>query len=216
MSQHYYIIGNSGFAKEVLFLAEQVLDNSKYSFGGFIDLRPRANTIVIGGNLYPVLDQELFLEKIVPSDETLLYFGLGDPAKIFMLRKKFQGYQFPNLIHPNCEFHKSSLKLGEGNILTAGSIFTVDVNIGNYNVFNLNTTIGHDTRIGDCNVFNPGANISGSVIIGDGNLVGTNATILQGVKIGSKNKLGAACMVNKSVTDELIMVGIPAKPMNLK
>lgn len=212
----FYIVGNGGFAKEVLFLAEQTQAEAKYSFGGFIDFRPKSDSIIIGFNEYPVLDEDYFLKRIAPSLDTLLYFGLGDPDKIHKVRGKFQGYQFPNLIHPNVKYHKSSLELGEGNILTAGSILTVDIKIGSFNVFNLNTTIGHDTEIGDCNVFNPGANISGSVIIGDRNLVGTNATILQGVQIGSKNKLGAACMVNKPVADELIMVGVPAKPLILK
>jgi serine acetyltransferase len=34
------------------------------------------------------------------------------------------------------------------------------------------------------------------------------------VSIGSRNKLGASCMVNKSVADNQIMIGIPAKPFS--
>jgi sugar O-acyltransferase (sialic acid O-acetyltransferase NeuD family) len=212
----FYIIGNGGFAKEVLFLAEQTLKNSKCSFGGFIDFQPKTDSVNIGNDSFPVLDENFFLENVLPSQDTLLYLGLGDTEKISKVVRKFLGYKFPNLIHPSVEYHRNSLEMGQGNIITAGSLLTVDIKIGNYNVFNLNTTIGHDTQIGDCNVFNPGANISGSIIIGDENLVGTNATILQGVRVGSRNKLGAACMVNKSIADELTMIGIPAKPLNIK
>lgn len=212
----YYIIGNGGFAKEVLFLAVQTLNNSEYQFGGFIEFRPQVDSIEIGTKVYSILDEDNFLSSVAPSNDTILYLGLGDPVKISMVVKKFENYNFPNLIHKNVQYHRDSLEIGKGNILTAGSLFTVDIKIGNFNVFNLNTTIGHDTQIGDFNVFNPGSNVSGSVNIGDQNLVGTNATILQGLTIGSKNKLGAACMVNKSVADELIMVGIPAKPLRIK
>ena len=57
------------------------------------------------------------------------------------------------------------IKIGEGNIICAGNIFTTDIEIGSFNVFNLDCTVGHDTVIGSYNIINPSVNISGGVKI---------------------------------------------------
>ena len=54
-------------------------------------------------------------------------------------------------------------------------------------------------------------NISGGVQIGIGNLIGTNATILQYKIIGNNNIIGASSLLNKDISDDNVMVGIPAK-----
>ncbi len=208
-----YIIGNGGFAKEVLFLSQRVLNQDEVIFSGFIDYKPESNSVAIGGKQFPVIDEDWFLENNSHSDDIEIFFGIGDPTVLKRVYKRFEGFHFPNLIHPNVELHYSSFILGQGNIITSGCILTVDVQIGSFNVFNLNSTVGHDTKIGDFNIFNPGANISGSVIIKDCNLIGTNATILQEISIGSNNIFGASSMVNKNVGDNMLMVGVPAKQL---
>jgi sugar O-acyltransferase (sialic acid O-acetyltransferase NeuD family) len=213
MKKKYYIIGSGGFAKEVLFLAEENLDIT-FEFGGFIDFNPKNNLLKVRGKFVPVIEENYFLENIKPSTELDLYFGIGDPILLKRLANVFQGYNFPNLIHNAFIGDRGSIKLGNGNIITAGCIFTVDINIGSFNVFNLNTTIGHDVNIEDCNIFNPGCNVSGNVNIGCNNLFGTNSTILQGILIGSDNVLGASSLANKNILCNSIMVGVPAKKLD--
>lgn len=206
---NYYIIGNGGFAKEVFFLASEVLDQEWY-FKGFIDYKPEKDTASIGKQAYPVYDEESFLLQHDRKD-AVIFFGIGDPIKIEKIAKKFNGFKFPNLIHPSVVYHQPSISLGEGNIIAAGCILTVDIQIGSFNIFNLNTTIGHDAVIGNGNVFNPGVNVSGGVRIGNFNLVGTNATILQYLTLGDNNTLGASCLLTKSVESDTLIVGVPGK-----
>lgn len=213
MKKQYYIIGSGGFAKEVYFLADELLDESNV-FMGFIDYKPQVINILARRQVVPVIDEDYFLAHILPSDNIHLYHGIGDPKLLSKLSEKFENYIFPNLIHPNFIGDQKSIQLEKGNIITAGSVFTVDIKIGSHNIFNLNSTVGHDTVIGDCNVFNPGVNISGSVKIGSENLFGTNSTVLQLIEIGNKNILGASSLANKNIDDDCIMVGVPAK--NLK
>ena len=173
MKNNYYIIGSGGFAKEVYSLADEVLGDS-HTFLGFIDYNPQINQIKVRGRSVPVIDENYFLTNIVPSETVSVFFGVGDPKLIRRLSNLFHNYKFPNLIHKTFIGDIASIQFGQGNIVTAGCIFTVDINIGSFNVFNLGTTVGHDVIIEDCNIFNPGCNVSGDVTIGSSNLFGTN------------------------------------------
>lgn len=212
MNKSYYILGSGGFAKEVYFLADECLDDT-FKFIGFIDFQPKTKSILVRGNEEAIIDEDYFLENVTPSSDIHIYHGIGNPILLEKLSKRFQDYIFPNLIHPNFIGDKKSIQFGNGNIVTAGCVFTVDIKIGSNNIFNLNTTVGHDTIIGDCNVFNPGANISGSLDINSENLFGTNCTVLQMLKIGKNNIIGASSLVNKNIGDDSIMIGVPAKKM---
>ncbi len=212
MKKEYYIIGSGGFAKEVYFLAQETLD-ATHNFMGFIDLKPSASVIEARGEIINVLDEDYFLQNISSSQNIDLYMGIGDPKLMHKLSIRFSKYSFPNLIHPNFIGDKKSIKMGSGNIITAGCIFTVDITIGSYNIFNLSTTVGHDTVIENCNVFNPGVNISGSVKIGSKNLFGTNSTVLQMLQINDENILGAASLATKHIDSNCVMVGVPAKKL---
>lgn len=207
----FYIIGNGGFAKEVLFLAQEVKGSLK-EFGGFIDFKPAGNTIRCMGAEFKVLDEDDFLNQDSANASIELFIGIGDPIKIEKIAVKFEGFHFPNLIHPSYIGH-SSVRFDRGNIVTAGCIFTVDIQVGAFNIFNLNSTFGHDAVIGNSNVFNPGVNISGGVRIGSRNLIGTNATMLQNVTMGDDSVLGAGSLANKCIGNREVHVGVPAKPL---
>ena len=209
-----FIIGCGGFAKEVLFLLEEVKGSLK-DFKGFIDYKPKKNRISCRGSEFSVIDEADFLSGNYKKNEIELYIGIGDPKIIKTISEKFNDYKFPNLIHRNV-IKDESVFLGQGNIITAGCILTVDIKIGSFNIFNLNTTIGHDTMISNFNVFNPGANVSGSVVVGSENLIGTNSTILQNLRIGDNSILGAVAVLSKDLGSNLIAVGIPAKPIKEK
>jgi sugar O-acyltransferase (sialic acid O-acetyltransferase NeuD family) len=212
--KNYYIIGCGGLAKEVYTLTSQTLANSNH-FKGFIDLDNSNEVIIIGNENFPIINQVEFLKRTTPSKKNELYIGVGNPIIIDKISKLFTNYNFPNLIHPNVIYDVNSVKLGRGNILTAGCILTVDISLGSFNYFNLTTTVGHDVIIGDNNVFNPGVNISGSVKIGSSNLFGTNSTILQTLKIENNNIIGASSLLTKSINSDNIMLGVPAKKKEL-
>lgn len=206
-----YIIGSGGFAKEVYFLYRE-MENDEFSFKGFIDFQPISNFLRIGGQKYDVLDEGYFLVNYPKEkrSEVAVALGIGNASKLKDVIKKFAGFIFPNFIHPSVILDNNSFKQGEGNILTAGCVFTVDIEIGDFNILNLNSTIGHDTKIGSYNVFNPGSNISGGVNIGDSNLFGTNSTILQNLTVGNKSILGAGAVLTKNLESQKLAVGVPA------
>lgn len=212
--REYFILGSGGFAKEVLFLAQQALPQSDFTFGGFIEYQPSVASIECDGGVYQVLDENKFLQDYKGKSSVDIFMGIGNPSILQKLKSTFKDFNFPNLIHPNFVYSSNSVTMGNGNIITAGCVFTVDIKVGSFNVFNLNTTLGHDSIVGDCNVMNPGVNISGGVRMGDANLIGTNATILQYLNVGSDNVIGASSLLTKPIESNQVMVGVPAKPMN--
>ena len=212
MSKEYYIIGSGGFAKEVYFLAEETLSES-HIFMGFIDREPAHSTINVRNREVAVLDENYFLTNIKPSENISVFHGTGNPQIISKVSHLFRDYNFPNLIHKNFIGDRNSIEMGQGNIITSGCTFTVDIVIGSFNIFNLHTTLGHDIKIDNFNVFNPGCNISGDVTIGSSNLFGTNSTVLQGVTVGNNATLGAASLATRDILNNKVMVGVPAKQL---
>jgi sugar O-acyltransferase (sialic acid O-acetyltransferase NeuD family) len=208
-----YIIGSGGFAKEVFWLIEEINNvRPTFSFQGFIDFKQKDNSLILAQKEYSIFDEEEWLNQHVNNPESInLAIGIGNPASIRKVSEKFKSFDFPNIIHPSFKGYSPSIKLGIGNLITAGCIFTVNINIGSFNIFNLNTTVGHDVIIGNGNVINPGCNISGATNIGNFNLLGTNSTILQNVTIEDNTILGAASLANKNIESNKVAVGIPAK-----
>ncbi len=60
-----------------------------------------------------------------------------------------------------------------------------------------------------------GRKIEGPILIGDNCSLGANATIIGPLKLGNGIKIGAnACVVKDCLSDGVILVGVPAKPLS--
>lgn len=122
---------------------------------------------------------------------------------------------FPNLIHPSVILmDPRSLSLGRGCLITAGSILTTNIQIGDFVNINLQCSIGHDAIIEDFASLMPGVRISGGVHLKPGVYLGTNAVILPNVVVGENARIGAGAVVTKDVPANTTVVGIPAKPLS--
>jgi sugar O-acyltransferase (sialic acid O-acetyltransferase NeuD family) len=120
---------------------------------------------------------------------------------------------FPTLIHPNVIIGHDFVNIGEGSIICASNIITVNINIGKFVILNLQCTVGHDTSIKDYCSFMPSVNISGEVLIEEGVYVGTGAKIINLLSIGKNSIIGSGAVVAKSLPANCTAVGIPAKPI---
>lgn len=209
------IFGAGGFGREVKMLIDQINDRSmQWDFIGFFD-----DGVVKGETLngYQVLGDSQDL--LVWQDTLAVVFAIGNP----IIKKKVvekitanSNLSFPKLIHPNCQIGKDSVSIGEGAIITAGVVITVNISIGNHVILNLTTTVGHDTIIKDYCSIMPGVNISGEVQLGECVYVGTGAKIINQLAIGDRAIIGAGAVVSKSIASGVTAVGIPAKPLPAK
>ena len=117
---------------------------------------------------------------------------------------------YTNIIHPTVIFSKL-VTIGEGTIIQAGSILTVNIKIGKHVHINIDSTIGHDCIIGDYVTINPGAHINGKTIIGNSTNVGSGVVMKHEIKIGSESIIGAGAVLLEDVPNRSLYAGVPAK-----
>ena len=209
-----YILGTSGLAREAAQVVKAVdPDGLRWIIGGFV-----------GGSTADV-GRDLGYGNVVGGDDWLLdgeqiadlVIGIGRPAIRARLAATFLSasdrFGWPTIIHPRALVDSRRTRLGQGNLITAGCVFTVDITVGEFNYINLNSTVGHDTTIGSYNVINPGSNLSGNVTLGDRILIGTGAQLLEHVRVGSDATVGAGAVVRDEVADGATVVGVPARPL---
>lgn len=200
------IVGSGGFGKEIAFLIERT---GKWEIIGFFDDNEENTNKKIYG--YDVIGSITDLVKWDSELAVVCAIGSSEVRKKVIDKiKPNLKITFPTVIDPSVIMGKQ-VQLGEGNIICANSILTVDIDIGNFNTINLNTTIGHDVQIKSFNTFYPTVNISGFIEIDDGVEVGTGSQIIQNLKIGKNAIIGAGSVVVKDVPPNTTSVGAPAK-----
>lgn len=203
------IIGAGGFGREVAWLIEEINNvNPTWNIAGFVDDNKEIHGSLING--YPVLGDINWLK----DQELNVVNAIGDSIikKKVMSRLEESKNSYPVLIHPNVRMSKL-VTIGEGSIICAGNIITVNISIGRHVIVNLDCTIGHDAILGDYTTILPSVNISGFVNLEQCVNVGTGSAIIQGVTIGENTIVGAGSVVIKDLPANCTAVGSPAKPI---
>lgn len=202
------ILGSGGFGREVHWLIEEINNvKPQWNLLGYVDdIHPIGELI----NGFPVLGTTEWLN----NQELNVVCAVGDPDTKKMILDKLNSSKntYPILIHPDVKY-SSSVKFGEGSIICAGNILTVNIEIGKHVIINLDCTVGHDALIDDYSTILPSVNVSGNVIIEKCVSVGTGTQIIQGVKIGKHTIIGAGSVVTKEIEPNVVAVGIPARPI---
>jgi len=211
MKKQIAIYGAGGLGREVLALIKAL---PEWEVMGFYDdgIPPGSNVAQykILGSLQDLLEYKTELHLII---------AIGDPKVKTEIVNKLSSnpqIQFPVLIHPDALImSKSTVKIGDGSIITAGVKLTCDIQLGKHVLINLNCTIGHDVRIGDCSSVMPGVNIAGAVHIGKEVLIGSGANILNGLHVADAARVGSGAVVTKNVAEGKTVAGVPARELGI-
>lgn len=205
-----YIVGAGGFGREVIWLAETINEKSpEWDIKGFVD----ANVALWNKNIdnYLVHGNLDLLEHMNTEVWCVVAVGNAKVRKGLIERlSRCPHIRFATLISPDARIGFNS-SVGEGAMVCAGTIITVDAHIGKHNILNLDCTVGHDAVLEDFVTLYPSVNVSGCVNIGSATEVGTGAQIIQGVSIGTGTIIGAGTVVIRNIEDEVTAVGNPAK-----
>lgn len=210
--KNLYIIGAGGFGREVAWLVERINEiEPTWNLRGFIDDNTaihgslQEDYIVVGGCDYLMnITQEVWAVCAVGSAKIR--------QKIIEKLGNYVNVKFATLIDPSV-MHSERVDIGEGSIICAGTIITVDISIGRHVIINLDCTIGHDDIIHDFVTIYPSVNVSGNVVVGECAELGTGMQIIQGKSIGRESIIGAGAVVIRDIPEKCIAVGNPAKPI---
>lgn len=207
------IYGSGGFAREVLWLVQSTTPQAVTPVC-FIDDNPnnQGNTL----HHLPILSLDDAKARF-PTAKVAV--AIGAPAVREKLAQKVHSSDLisQTLIHSSALYSHDWVSIGNGTIVCAGSILTVDIQIGEHVHINLDCTIGHDAIIGDYSTLSPGVHVSGWVHIGKRVYIGTGATIINGTPdaplvIADDVVIGAGAVVTRSITQSgVTAVGVPAK-----
>lgn len=209
------VVGAGGQARDTAWLIEELARaGASYHFSGFIlsDLKylgPRDSKERLLGDF-------TWLERHA-SEVDALALGIGTPLVRLrlaeQLMREWPGMEWPSLVHPSVQIDRQSAELGRGTMIACGTAGTVNLKVRDFALVNVGCTLGHEADIGRGCVINHGASISGGVVLNDGVLVGTGARVLQYVEVGAGATIGAGAVVTKNVSQDAVMVGVPARPI---
>ena len=202
------IIGASGFGREVAWLAERInAIKPTWDLLGFIDL---AGSLING---YPVLGNT---SSVSGYDDSFFVCAVGASRTREIIVDKIKAVKpnvnFATLIDPSVELSEL-VQIGEGSIICAHTILTVNIKIGSHVIINLDCTVGHDAVLKDFVTLYPSVNVSGATVIGHCSELGTGMQIIQGKTVGDRSIVGAGAVVVKDIPDDCTAVGSPAKPI---
>lgn len=213
--KNLYIIGAGGFGREVAWLVERInYLEPIWKLQGFLDDDIKKHGLLEGS--YPIVGGCDFLRNL--DEEAWVICAVGAAAVRKHIIEKIQQYKnvrYATLIDPSV-LNSSSVRIGEGSIICAGTILMVDVTIGKHVIINLDCTVGHDSQIEDFVTIYPSVNVSGCVIVGEKAELGTGVQIIQGKRVGRNAILGAGAVVVRDVPAGCTAVGMPAKAVKYK
>jgi sugar O-acyltransferase (sialic acid O-acetyltransferase NeuD family) len=203
------IFGTSGFAREVRDIAELT------GYDEIVFIGEKAEDSIQGS---PVKTEEEISPLVREGFSFVI--GIGNPKNRKAVLEKHPELYYVSLIHPTATFgyrQRGEIEKRSGNIVCAGVRMTNQITPGDFGIYNLNCTVGHDCIVQDFVTVSPGASISGNVLLQEGAYLGANSCVIQGksvtqkITIGRYATVGAGAVVTKSVSDNIIVKGIPAK-----
>lgn len=206
------IFGASGFGREVAWAVERMNAVSPtWNLLGFMDDDDTIQESVING--YKVLGKTTDVGNY-PNAFFVCAVGASRTRERIVnnLKAVNPAIKFGIVVDPSVEL-SSLVTIGEGTIICAHTIITVNISIGKHVIINLDCTVGHDVVINDFVTLYPSVNVSGITIIGHAVELGTGMQIIQGKTIGDYSVIGAGAVVVKDIPEKCTAVGSPAKPI---
>lgn len=203
------IIGAGDFGREVVHLVERInLLEKRWNLLGFIDDQKELQGKVIDG--VKVIGDSEWLKKRDEEIYAVCSIGVGTIRKKVIDNLDGSGVKFATLIDPDAILFKNA-SVGEGSIICAGTIVSINVKINKHVIVNWNCTLGHDDIVDSFCTINPGVNISGKVNVNQCTDLGTGTKVIQGIEIGEKTITGAGAVIVRDVPGNCLVVGCPAK-----
>ncbi|WP_299675074.1 hypothetical protein [uncultured Tenacibaculum sp.] len=215
MGKKIIIIGGIGTAVNIAEQIQDAVDNYNYEdeFIGFaFDDESFGKEI----NGFPVLSKtrEVY-EKYEKYDDVFFIYQLYRPDKLMERASWLPQFKIPlerygNFIHPSVTVCRS-FKMGYGNVIQAGSVISSNTIMGNHNTFNSMCLFGHDTVMGNHNFFAAHSLIGSNIKMGSYIFMGLNSSLNNKIEVGDNIMVAMGSNVIKSIQDNQVVMGNPAK-----
>lgn len=202
------IFGAKGFAKEVLEVVSQMKQLKDLVF--YDDLNSDLPEMMF--NQFPILRSKESAVNYINRVDSSFTIAIGNPILRKEVYDKFTGMggKLVSTISTDTKIGSFDVQIGNGANILSGSIFSNGVKIGVGCIVYYNSIITHDCTVGDFVEISPSVTLLGGCSVGSYSQIGSNATILPNVKIGKNVVVGAGSVVTKDVSDNSLVLGVPA------
>ena len=203
------ILGCGGHARVVSDTAE-FLGWESIEF--FDDAWPNVQSI----SKWPVSGDTInLLKNIEKFDGVIVAIGDNDIRQSKINELNEAGALIVSLVHPTATVSRYA-HIGKGVVAFAGVIVNAGAIIRDGTILNTGCSIDHDCILGECVHISPGARLAGNVNVGRCTWIGIGACVKQAINIGSSVKVGAGAAVVSNIASDIIVVGVPAKPLSVE
>ena len=207
--ENIVLIGGGNQAHYTIDIIEK---EGKYNIVGIIDSIHDIGSDRFG---YKIIGRQENLPELIK--EYKIYGGvisIGDNwirNNIFLqVSSLVPNFNFINAIHPSVVIGNNVI-LGKGIVAMAGCIFNPKSIIGDFTFFATGAQVEHDCIISDFASISAGSITGGYVKLGKYSALTLGVTVLDRLEIGENTVVGAGSLVIKSLPDNVLAYGIPAR-----
>ena len=211
MGKNLVILGAGGFAREVAWLVADINragGSTVWNIVGFVEHTPERMGQDLGGIPIITLEQAA---RYLPDLHAVAAIGASTFRERAVREAERLGFNFATLIHPTVRMDFHTVRIGEGSMICAGNILTVDITIGKHVLLNLDCTVGHNCVLEDYVSVAPGCHLSGYTTLRRGCRLGTGATTIERTEVGESSIVGAGAVVVRDIPPHVTAVGVPAR-----
>jgi sugar O-acyltransferase (sialic acid O-acetyltransferase NeuD family) len=207
--ENIILIGGGNQAHYTIDIIEK---EGKYNIVGIIDSIHDIGSDRFG---YKVIGRQENLSELIKKykiDGGII--SIGDNwarCNVFLqISSLIPNFKFVNAIHPSVIIG-NNVTLGTGIVAMAGCIFNPKSVIGDFTFFATGAQVEHDCIILDFASISAGSITGGYVKLGKYSAITLGVTVMDRVEIGENVVIGSGSLVTKSIPDNVLVYGSPAK-----
>ena len=207
-------IGAGGHAKVVI---DAFRLRGEFEFYGLLDSNRLLHGKTINGVL--VLGDDALLPSLYRDGIRHVFIGIGGIADMSARQTVYDkvvglGFEVAGVRHP-CACISPSAIIEDSVQVMACAVINADARIGKNVIVNTGAIVEHGCNISMNVHVASGAIVTGGVTVGPGAFIGAGAVIKNSVNIGARAVVGAGAAVIRDVPDNIVVAGVPARPIRL-